>query len=99
MGHAVGAALIFSSPVRVPIGCIDQLPVAGGVSVSHQIAGSLPTQHRVARNTPCRALKIRLTLEKVEEERGVVQAPFLAALLRERFRKELLSLFHAEEVL
>src|SRR5262245_51752441 len=75
VGHAVGAARIASAPVLLPLGGLDQLAVAAGVAVRHQVAGALPAERREARDGPGRAVELGLALQEIQEERRVVEAP------------------------
>src|SRR5690242_17657005 len=88
MRHAIRAAWVFAPPILLPFGCLDQLLVGTGISIRHQVTGSLPAQHRIAGNAPGRAAKIDLTLQEVQEEWGVVQTPLLTPAIGERLAKD-----------
>src|ERR1035437_2345415 len=99
MSHAIRAAFVLATPVRIPVSGLDQLLVGTGVPIGHEVAGSLPTEHGVARDAPGRALEVGLALEEVKEEGRVIQPPLLPVLLPEGVRKQLLRLLDTEEVL
>ena len=61
MRHAACAALVFAAAVFVPVGGFDEFLIGSAVIVAHQIAGALPAEDGVARNTPGRALKVDLS--------------------------------------
>jgi len=82
--HAVVAARVVAAAVLRPVGGLDELLVGLRVAVGHQVAGALPAEQRVARDPPGSALVVDLALQEVEEERGVVEAPPLAAHARTR---------------
>src|ERR1700689_5312997 len=79
VGHAVLAARVPAAAVLAPVGRLDQLLVGLRVAVGHQVAGALPTEQRVTRNSPGGAVEFGLALEEVEEQRTVVEPPLLAA--------------------
>src|SRR5204862_1390280 len=99
MRHAVVAARVTAAAVLRPVGRLDQLAVRLRVAVRHQVAGPLPPEERVARDPPRRALEVDPALEKVEEERRVVEPPPLPAAVGKRRREELAGLPDAGEVL
>src|SRR5256885_3081259 len=98
MGHAIVTPFVAPAPVAAPVGGVDELPVRRGVSVGHEIARALPSEHRVARDAPRRALEVDLAFEEVEEQRRVVEAPGLAPSAPERVVEETPRLLDAEEV-
>src|SRR6188474_3932697 len=98
MGHAVVAAGITAAAVLLPVRRLDELVVGLRVAIRHQVAGALPAEDRVARDSPGGALEVHLALEEVEEERGVVEAPLLALAIGERLAEQLVCLLDAQEV-
>src|SRR3954449_7743328 len=99
MRHAVGAPRILAPTERVPVGAVEQLLPGLGVAVGEQVAGLLPTQQRVRRDSPRGALEVASPFEEVEEQRRVVESPLLAPALVERLLEQLAGLRDAEEVL
>src|SRR6266581_5320860 len=71
--HAVVTARVAPASIFRPVRRVDQLTVRLRVAVRPQVAGPLPAEERVAWNSPRRALEVDLALEKVEEERRVIQ--------------------------
>src|ERR1700726_2741247 len=96
--HAVPAAFVASTTVLLPLGRLDQLPIRGRVAVRHEVAGTLPAEHRVARDSPRGAAEVYLALEEVEEERGVVEPPLLAPSIRERVAEDRMRALDIEPV-
>src|SRR5436305_19584 len=58
VGHAVVAARIASPPVEIPVGLLEQLLVARGVAVRHQVTGALPAEDRITGDAPGRAVEV-----------------------------------------
>src|SRR6202000_1630236 len=84
VGHAVVAARVLAPAELVPLGGLQQLLPGLGVAVVEQVAGLLPALEAVQRDAPRRALEVGLALEEVQVQLGVVEAPLLAAAVRER---------------
>src|SRR5580693_8318142 len=84
VGHAVVAARVLAAAELVPVRRVQELLPRVGVAVVEQVAGLLPALEAVQRNAPRRALEVRLALEEVQVQLRVVEAPLLAAAVRER---------------
>src|SRR5580704_2116294 len=96
--HAVPAAFVAATAILLPLGCLEQLVVRGRISVRHQVAGTLPAEHRVAGDSPCGATEVHLALEKVEEEWRVIEPPLLALAVGERLAEDRMGALHVEPV-
>src|ERR1700692_3835802 len=76
MRHAVVTPWILADAVFVPLGVVDQRPVARRIPfVGEQVARPLPTEYVVGGIAPGRALIGLVTGEKIQEQRGVIERP------------------------
>src|SRR3989304_3796227 len=96
--HAVGALLVPTGPVPVPVGGLHQCLEGGGGAILQQIAGPLPPEDVVCGISPGRALVVALPHEEFEEQGRLVEAPPLLAI-PEDGPKELCDAMAPEEVL
>src|ERR1700691_3936164 len=79
MRHAVVAARILADAVFIPLGVLDQRPVARRIAfIRQEIAGPLPTENVVSGVAPGRALIGLIAGEEVQEQRRVIERPLLA---------------------
>src|SRR5258706_4664364 len=80
MDHAVGALLIFADAVLVPFRVFHQLLESRHIAFAKQVAGLLPTEHRPRRHAPRRAFISLIAGKKIQEQFGLRECPFLAAI-------------------
>src|SRR5437016_2550178 len=99
MGHAVRAARIASASVLLPLSRFDELLIGAGVSIAHEIAWPLPTENRVTRDTPGGAIEVDLSLEKIEEERRMIEPPLLTFPTGEGVAEDLSRYLDAQKML
>ena len=98
MGHAVGAFLVATGSVGVPVRRFHQLLVGRDVAFAEQIAGLLPAEDVARRHAPGRAVIFAVAGEEVEEQGRMHQLPLLALAEREDAAEQLLGLATVEEV-
>src|SRR5260370_37263983 len=76
MRHAVVIAWILADGVFIPLGVIDQRPVAQRIPlVGEQVARALQNEYVVGGIAPWGALIVLVTGEKIQEHRGVIERP------------------------
>src|SRR6185312_17463290 len=97
--HAVRALRVAAlASVFRPVGGLHQLLVRPAVAVGLQVTGALPSEDGVRRDAPRGALQVDLSLQEVEEDRRVVEAPPLPAVPGERLAEQRARLLDTEEV-
>src|SRR5262249_30145970 len=97
MHHAVGAFLVVSSAVGIPIGRCHQ-PL--GVAFTDEVARTLPAEHRTGRIAPRRAVIALVAGEKVEEQPRLTERPVSRATsAAEDAAEQLLRLLAVEKML
>src|SRR5262244_3495418 len=96
MHHTVGAFLVISGAVSVPIGFLHQLPEGLGIALAKQIARALPAEIVPGRVTPWSAVIRLIAGKEVEEQNRLVERPATpprlkmprnSSLVRSRFKK------------
>src|SRR5580693_7857691 len=97
VGHAVVAARVLATAELVPVRGLQEFPPGLRVAVVEQVAGLLPAFEAVQRDPPRRALEVGLALEEVQVQLRVVEAPLLAAALREGLAEQLTRLRDPQE--
>src|SRR6185436_15726090 len=80
MHHAIGALLIIADAVGIPVGGLHQLLEGLGIAFADQVAGLLPAEHGAGRIAPRRAVVGLVAGQEVEEQAGLAERPFLAAV-------------------
>src|SRR5262249_31610834 len=68
MHHAVGALLVISGSVGIPVGCIHQLIEGLRIALAEQVAGLLPAKDSPGRISPWGAVIALVSGEEVEEQ-------------------------------
>src|SRR6185295_859467 len=79
--HAIGAFLIGSSSVPFPGGLLHQLLERLGITLTKQVTGPLPTEHRSRRIAPRGARVALIARKEIQEQRRLKKWP------RCRFRR------------
>src|SRR5688572_29284431 len=98
--HAIGAFLVISRAVGIPVGLLHQLAERFGVAFPEEIAGPLPAEDGPRRISPRRAMIGLITGKKIEEEARLAERPGLAAAAaRENVAEQLLGGGAVEKVL
>src|SRR4029079_4478770 len=86
--------------VGIPVGGLHQLLEGLGVALAHEVAGLLPAEHGAGRIAPRRAVIGLVAGQEVEEQAGLAERPFLAAVAAlEDVAEQLLGGLPVEEVL
>src|SRR6185437_10565434 len=99
MHHAVGAFLVISGAVRIPIGFVHKLVERLGIAFAKQIAGLLPSKYRPRRIAPRRAVVTLVSRKKIEKQARLAERPARGAPPAEYVAEELLCAIAIEKVL
>ena len=75
MNHALGALLILTCAIVLPLRRFEQLAEGFRITFLQEIAGLLPTEDVIRRITPRRALIFFLPHQEIQEEGRLVELP------------------------
>src|ERR1019366_374069 len=99
MHHTIGAFLIISGAVTIPVRRFHQFLERFRIALAQQITGPLPAEIRARWVTPWRAMERLIAGEEIQEHRRLIERPFRLALASEDPAKQFLGLVTVKEML